>query len=72
MLYEFHRKTKEILLKSFLFVNGIKIYQFKAKYSELNEHPPCLCNIPNDFAVDKKKELEHMDIFMILQSIIIK
>ena len=54
------------MLKSFLFVNGVKIYQFKAKDSELNECPLCLRNIPNDFAVDKKKELEHMDTCMIL------
>ena len=66
MLYQFYRKTKEVLLKSFLFVNGVEIYQFKAKDSELNEYPLCLRHIPNDFAVDKKKELEHMDMCMIL------
>ena len=29
----------------FLFVNGVKIYQFKAKDSEINASPMCLGNI---------------------------
>ena len=38
---------------SYLFVNGVKIYQFKAKDSELNGYPLYFRNISRDFAVDK-------------------
>ena len=34
---------------SFLFINGAKTNQFKAKALELNANSPCLCNISNDF-----------------------
>ena len=36
---------------SFLFVNAIKIYQFKAKDSEIKSYPLCLGKISSDFAI---------------------
>ena len=33
-----------------LCVNATKIYQFKAKYSEIKIHPLCLVNISQDFS----------------------
>ena len=43
---------------SFLFVNATKIYQFKAKDSEIKKYPLCLGNISGDFSakIMKKKE----------------
>ena len=35
----------------FLFVNATKIYQFKAKDSEIKAYPLCLGNISKDFSV---------------------
>ena len=40
---------------SFLFVNGVKIYQFKAKDSELNVYPLYLDNISKYFALNNLK-----------------
>ena len=40
---------------SFLFVNAVKIYQFKAKDSEVNPYPLCLGNISKDFTLDNRK-----------------
>ena len=40
---------------SFLFVNGTKIYQFKAKDSEI-KYPCCLENISKDLSVDNMKK----------------
>ena len=40
----------------YIFVYGVKIYQFKGKDSELNGYPLCLGNISRDFAVDKIRE----------------
>ena len=40
----------------FLFVNATKIYQFKAKDSEIRKYPLCLGNIPKNFtAINMKK-----------------
>lgn len=41
---------------SFLYVNGIKINQFKAKYSEITVYPLCLGSISKDFTNDNMKE----------------
>ena len=41
---------------SFLFVNIIRIYQFKAKNLELNAYPLCLSNISKDFMVSNMKK----------------
>ena len=45
---------------SFLFVNTTKIYQFKAKDSEIKNHTLCLGNIPKDFTINimKKKRIK--------------
>ena len=41
---------------SYFFVNGIEIYKFKAKYSEIVASPLCLGNISKDFYVDNMKK----------------
>ena len=41
---------------SFLFVNTVKIYQFRAKDSEVKLYPICLGNISEDFTVDNMKK----------------
>ena len=41
---------------SYLFVNGIKIYKFKAKDSEIVASPLCLRNISKDFSIDNMKK----------------
>ena len=41
---------------SFLFVNFTKIYQFKAKYSAIKNHPVCLGNISGDFSANTWKK----------------
>ena len=40
---------------SFLYASGMKIYQFKAKDSEIKPYPLCLGDILNDFTVDNIK-----------------
>ena len=37
---------------SFLFVDGVKIYQFKVKDLEIKPYSFCLCNISEDFTVE--------------------
>ena len=39
---------------SYLFVNGIKIYKFKAKDSEIVAIPLCLGNISKDWSTDNR------------------
>ena len=41
---------------SYLFVNGTKIYKFKAKDSEIVATPLCLVNISKDWSVDNIKK----------------
>ena len=41
---------------SYLFVNGIEIYKFKAKDSEILVGPMCLGNISKDWSVDNLKK----------------
>ena len=43
-------------VKSYLFVNGIDIYKFKAKDSEIVVGPTCLGNISKDWSVDNMKK----------------
>ena len=43
-------------VNSYLFVNGIEIYKFKAKDSEIVASPLCLGNISKDWSVDNVKE----------------
>ena len=58
---------------SYLFVNGVEIHKFKAKYSEIVATPLCLGNISKEFSADniKKIRLDFMDMFMILVLIMI-
>ena len=41
---------------SYLFVNGIEIYEFKAKDSEIVASPLCLGNISKDWSTDNMKK----------------
>ena len=41
---------------SYLFINGIEIYKFKAKDSEIVAAPLCLGNISKDWSIDNMKE----------------
>ena len=41
---------------SFLFVNATKIYQFKAKDSEIKDYTLCLGNISKDFRTNDRKK----------------
>ena len=41
---------------SFLFVNATKIYQFKAKDSEIKDFTLCLGNISKDFTINNMKK----------------
>ena len=43
---------------SFLFVNAVKICQFKAKESEIKPYPLCLGNISKDFTIDNMNKTE--------------
>ena len=52
---------------SYLFVNGLKIYQFKEKDFELNAYPLCLGNISKYFTVNNIKKLDYMHICMIFR-----
>ena len=40
----------------YIFVNGLEIYKFKAKNSEINAAPLCLGNVSKDFSVDNMKK----------------
>ena len=42
---------------SFLFVNATKVYQFKAKDSEIKDYTLCLGNISKDFTINNMKKL---------------
>ena len=39
---------------NFLFVDATKIYQFKAKYSEIKKYPLCLGNVSKYFAINNR------------------
>ena len=41
---------------SYLFVNGIEIYKFKGKDSEIVATPLCLGNISKDWSIDNMKK----------------
>ena len=55
---------------SLLFVNGLKTCQLQAKESEVNAYPLCLRNILQDFAVDRMKKLDYMNMYIISQLIL--
>ena len=42
-------------INSYLFVNGVEIYKFKAKGSEINAVLLCLRNVSKDFSADNMK-----------------
>ena len=58
-------------LNSYLFVNGVEIYKFKAQVSEINDSSFCLGNISRDFSADNMKRLDYMDSSMNFQLIMI-
>ena len=41
---------------NFLFVNATKVYQFKAKNSEIKDYARCLGNISNNFTINDLKK----------------
>ena len=41
---------------SFLFVNATKLYQFKAKTSEIKDYALCLGNVSKDFTINNMKK----------------
>ena len=41
---------------SFLFVNAKKVYQFKAKKSEIKDYALCLGNVSKDFTINNIKK----------------
>ena len=41
---------------SLLFLNAAKIYQFKAKYSEIKDYTLCLSNISKDFTINNMEK----------------
>ena len=53
---------------SFLFVNATKVYQFKAKYSEIKSYALCLGKILKDFIINNmtKAGLKGVVIFFLL------
>ena len=59
---------------SFLFVNATKIYQFKAKNSEIKDYVLCLGNISRDFTINdtKKTGLKGIANFFLLILILLK
>ena len=42
-------------MNSYIFVNGVEIYQFKAKYFKINAASLCLGNVSKDFSIDNIK-----------------
>ena len=47
---------------SFLFVNATKIYQFKAKESEIKHYTPYLGNISADFTINDMKKQDEEEV----------
>ena len=41
---------------SFLFANATKVYQFKAKNSDIKDYALCLGNISKDFTINNMKK----------------
>ena len=60
-----------IIEASFLLVNGVKIYQVKAKDSGINSYLLCLGNISKSFTVHNVKTLNHTDMCIIFKLIMI-
>ena len=58
---------------SFLFLNALKIHQFRGKYSEIKVYTQCLRNISKDFTINnmKKKQIKWKCKFFFLSILII-
>ena len=39
-----------------IIANGVEMYKFKEKYSEINGAPLCMCNVSKHFSVDYMKK----------------
>ena len=50
---DFHKRS--VHCNSLLFVNATKIYQFKAKVSEIKYYALCLENLSKDFTINNLK-----------------
>ena len=59
------------VVNSYIFVNGIKIYKFKANDSGINASPLYLGNVPKDFSANNMKKTGFTDMSMIFQLIMI-
>ena len=46
----------------FFFVNATKIYQLKAKDSEIKDYALCLCNVSKDFTINNMKKKNNIKI----------
>ena len=54
-----------------MFVNGVGIYRFKAKDSELNAALLCVGKVSKDFSVENRKKLDYTDMSITFQLIMI-
>ena len=43
-------------MNSYVFINGVEVYNFKGKHSAINAAPLCLGNASKDFSVDNLKK----------------
>ena len=48
--------------KSFLFVNATKVYQFKAKYSEIKDYALCFDIVSKDFTINNMKKQDKQEL----------
>lgn len=53
----------------FLYANDVKIYQFKAKDSDINAYLLCLGNISKTFTVDIMKNITVLNGYMVVLQI---
>ena len=56
---------------SFLFVNDTKLYQFKAKVSEIKPYILCLGNISEVFTIDNIKNTGLKNVFLLIRMLLI-
>ena len=77
----FTRLTRRFVLSlryyggnSFFFINPVKMYQLKAKDSEIKPYIFCLGNIPKDFTISsaKKTKLKGYSMFLLFIMILLK
>ena len=64
---EQHKKVCLSLHYSFSFVNGVRMYILKAKYSEINAVKLRLGNVSKNVSTNNMKRLDYMDIAMIFK-----